>query len=108
MASSEHLSAVISSYGELTKSKLSNPAATGAPEDQLRAPLEGLFQELAILAGNPAGAMALVGETTLAALSTRPDYAVTNRNELIGFIEIKAPGKGADPRKFAEDPFCQC
>ena len=103
MASSEHLSAVISSYGELTKSKLSNPAATGAPEDQLRAPLEGLFQELAILAGNPAGAMALVGETTLAALSTRPDYAVTNRNELIGFIEIKAPGKGADPRKFAED-----
>ena len=58
---------------------------------------------MAILAGNPAGAMALVGETTLAALSTRPDYAVTNRNELIGFIEIKAPGKGADPRKFAED-----
>ena len=103
MASSEHLSAVISSYGELTKSKLSNPAATGAPEDQLRAPLEGLFQELAILAGNPAGAMALVGETTLAGLSTRPDYAVTNRNELIGFIEIKAAGKGADPRKFAED-----
>ena len=82
---------------------MSNPAATGAPEDQLRAPLEGLFQELAALAGNPAGTVTLVGETALAALSTRPDYAVTNRNRLIGFIEIKAPGKGADPRKFGEE-----
>ena len=65
--------------------------------------MEGLFRKLATLAGNPAGNVTLVGETTLAALSTRPDYAVTNRNTLIGFIEIKAPGKGADPRKFAED-----
>ena len=103
MASAEHLDAAISAYGELTKSKLSNPAATGAPEDQLRAPLERLFQELAAFAGNPAGTVTLVGETALAALSTRPDYAVTNRNRLIGFIEIKAPGKGADPRKFGEE-----
>ena len=27
---------------------------------------------------------------------TRPDYAVT-RQGLIGFIEVKAPGKGSDP-----------
>ena len=81
MTSPEHLDAAISAYGEMTKSKLSNPAATGAPEDQLRAPLEGLFKELATLAGNPAGTVTLVGETTLAALSTRPDYAVTNRKK---------------------------
>ena len=103
MASPEHLDTAISAYGELTKSKLYNPAATGAPEDQLRAPLEGLFQELAAITGNPAGTVTLVGETTLTALSTRPDYAVTNRNRLIGFIEIKAPGKGADPRKFGDE-----
>ena len=100
MASPEGLSAAISAYGALTKSKLSSPAATGGQEDQLRAPLEVLFQELAALAGNRAGTVTLVGETTLTALSTRPDYAVTNRDSLIGFIEIKAPGKGADPRKF--------
>ena len=103
MALQEELSAAISAYGELTKSKLSSPAATGGQEDQIRAPLEGLFQELAALAGNRAGTVTLVGETTLRALSTRPDYAVTNRHRLIGFIEIKAPGKGADPRKFTED-----
>ena len=103
MTSSEPLSAAISAYGELTKSKLSNPAVTGAPEDQLRAPLEALFQALATISGNPTGTVHLVGETRLAALSTRPDYAVTNQNELIGFIEIKAPGKGADPRKFSGD-----
>ena len=43
---------------------------------------------------------ASVGETSLADLKTRPDYAVTRRNALIGFIEVKAPGKGADPRRF--------
>ncbi|MGQ7792879.1 type ISP restriction/modification enzyme [Faunimonas sp. B44] len=44
----------------------------------------------------------LVGETTLAHLQTRPDYAVTVDNALVGFIEVKAPGKGADPRKFTD------
>src|ERR1700675_2805626 len=35
-------------------------------------------------------------------LKTRPDYAVVVHNALVGFIELKAPGKGADPRKFKE------
>ena len=43
-----------------------------------------------------------VGESSLADLKTRPDYAVTRRNALIGFIEVKAPGKGADPRRFQD------
>ena len=43
-----------------------------------------------------------VGETSLAELKTRPDYAVTLRNALIGFVEVKAPGKGADPRRFQD------
>ena len=44
-----------------------------------------------------------VGETTLTELKTRPDFAVTVGKALVGFIEVKAPGKGADPRKF-NDP----
>ena len=44
----------------------------------------------------------MVGEASLADLKTRPDYAVTRRNALIGFIEVKAPGKGADPRRFSD------
>jgi hypothetical protein len=51
----------------------------------------------------PGGSVHLVGETSLADLKTRPDFAVTVSNSLVGFIEVKAPGKGADPRKF-QDP----
>jgi hypothetical protein len=42
-----------------------------------------------------------VGESSAGDLKTRPDYAVSARNALAGFIELKAPGKGAEPRKFA-------
>ena len=59
--------------------------------------------DLAEIGGLPAKAVNLVGETTLAHLKTRPDYAVTVNNALVGFIEVKAPGKGADPRQFVDD-----
>ncbi len=68
----------------------------------MRSPLEGLIGKLAELTGLPAGTIVAVGETSLADLKTRPDYAVTRRNALIGFIEVKAPGKGADPRRFQD------
>jgi len=99
----KNLSASISSFGAACKVKLANRAAVGAPEDQLRAPLEGLFKDLATLVGMPDAAMAMDGETTLGALATRPDYAVTVRDALVGFVEVKAPGKGADPRRFTDD-----
>ena len=96
------LQEAISTFGAEAKSKLSNPGASGAPEDQLRTPLEGLIGSLAALTGLPPGTVVAVGESSLADLKTRPDYAVTRRNALIGFIEVKAPGKGADPRRFQD------
>ena len=96
------LQEAISTFGAEAKSKLSNPGASGAPEDQLRTPLEGLIGRLAELTGLPPGTVVAVGETLLAELKTRPDYAVARRNALIGFIEVKAPGKGADPRRFQD------
>jgi hypothetical protein len=92
----------VSNFGANVKPKLANIAISGAPEDQLRGPLETLLKDLAEIAGLPAGAVHPVGETSLAHLKTRPDYAVTVSNALVGFIEVKAPGKGADPRKFAD------
>jgi hypothetical protein len=97
------LASAVSTYGAGIKSKLANIAISGAPEDQLRGPLESLIRELAEIEGLPAGAIGLVGETTLSELKTRPDFAVTVKNALVGFIEVKAPGKGADPRRF-DDP----
>lgn len=94
---------IVSAFGAETKRKLANMAASGAPEDQLRAPLEGLIKGLSELCGQPKNAITPVGETTLAHLATRPDYSVTRKNELIGFIEVKAPGKGADPRHFTNE-----
>ncbi|TAM96706.1 MAG: DNA methyltransferase, partial [Rhodanobacteraceae bacterium] len=46
--------------------------------------------------------MVAVGETALADLKIRPDYSVTVRDALVGFVELKAPGKGADPRRFRD------
>ncbi|MCA3186912.1 MAG: hypothetical protein INH13_25485, partial [Cupriavidus sp.] len=52
----------VSIFGAACKAKLSNKAAKGQPEDQLRGPLENLFKELAVFAGLPEGALSLVGE----------------------------------------------
>ncbi|MBX9926084.1 MAG: N-6 DNA methylase [Hyphomicrobiaceae bacterium] len=93
----------MSEFGAAAKGKLANAAVTGAPEDQLRAPLETLVLRIAERAGHQKNAVKLVGETTLAHLSSRPDYAVSVRNALCGFIEVKAPGKGFDPRRFTDD-----
>ena len=99
---SKTLDAIISNFGSTAKAKLSNAAISGAPEDQLRAPLEGLIYDLAEFLGLPRRRIAAVGETSLADLKTRPDYAVTLNSALVGFIEVKAPGKGADPRRFGD------
>jgi hypothetical protein len=96
------LTSAISRFGAEAKRKLSNPSVTGQPEDQLRAPFEQLIHELSELTGFRTGEVTAVGESSLSDLKTRPDYAVTVRNILTGFVELKSPGKGADPRKFRE------
>jgi hypothetical protein len=93
---------LVSAFGAEARAKLDNPAISGAPEDQLRAPLEAFIHKLADLDGLAPGGLSLVGETTLSHLQTRPDYAVSVGNALVGFIEVKAPGKGCDPRKFSD------
>src|SRR3982751_5219762 len=94
------LTSVAKSFGTAVKSKLSSIAIDGEPEDQLRAPIENLVKDLAELCGLPANSVASIGETALGDLKTRPDYAITLHKALAGFIEIKAPGKGGDPRRY--------
>lgn len=92
----------VARFGKAAKDKLNNPGATGQPEDQLRAPLETLVADLCGLIGPGADDVVLVGESALSELMTRPDYAVTRKKALVGHIEVKQPGKGADPRKFTD------
>jgi len=97
------VNSAVATFGARAKEKLANPAASGQPEDQLRAPFEHLLSELAKLCNLSKAVVSAVGESSVGDLKTRPDYAVTVHNALVGFVELKAPGKGADPRKF-KDP----
>lgn len=96
------LAAAVSRFGQDAKAKLSAFSVSGQPEDQLRAPLETLIRALGDIAGFDADHINPVGETALSGMQTRPDYAVEYRKALIGFIEVKAPGKGSDPRHFSD------
>jgi hypothetical protein len=96
----DKLAQAVSAFGVAAKATLNNPAISGEPEEQLRTPLVGLVKALAGLTGLAGHDTELVGETRLADLMIRPDFAVTRKGALIGFIEVKAPDKGADPTKF--------
>ena len=103
MKVSDPLAVAVSRFGTVLKSKLSGRGAAGAPEDQLRAPLEALVADVAGIVLFKPGDVVAVGESTITALKTRPDYAVKVKNVLVGFIEVKAPGKGADPKRFKDE-----
>jgi hypothetical protein len=94
------LADIISRFGKDVHAKLNDSFATGEPEDQLRAPFEALITGLNTLIGKEADKVKVIGEVRLPDLMTRPDYAVT-RQGLIGFIELKAPGKGSNPTAFS-------
>ncbi len=90
------LAAAVASYGAAIAAKFS--VGGGEPEDHLRSPFEQLLADVAALAG--LGNVVASGEHHLADERIRPDYAVHVGGTLIGFVEIKAPGKGAEPARF--------
>jgi hypothetical protein len=100
MPGATDLKKAIARFGADAKARLSNLAASGEPEDQLRTPLDRLFKDLAELCGFKREWLTAVGESALSTLKTRPDFAITLRGLLVGFVEVKAPGKGADPRRY--------
>ncbi len=71
--------------------------ASGAPEDQLRAPIENFFAQVGAAVNRQ---IVTKGETQLADRLGRPDYAVLVDKLLSGYIELKEPGKGANPDKY--------
>jgi hypothetical protein len=79
------LRSAIATFGKSAKAKLTNPGARGEPEDQLRAPLERLFADLAELSGLDCSRIAAVGESSLTDMKTRPDYGDRIPDSRIGF-----------------------
>jgi hypothetical protein len=99
-SSSDAVGAALSRFGAAVTPKLADLTAAGEPEDQLRGPFETLFGDLADAAGLDAGKLTMIGESRLDELKVRPDYAVSYGGALVGFVELKAPGRGANPRAY--------
>ena len=97
MTQTDRVNKLVGEFGASAKAKLNEG---GQPEDQLRNPIERLFAGFADEIGLPKDALTLIGEKALVELRTRPDFAVNVQKALVGFIEVKAPGKGVDPRKW--------
>lgn len=82
-------------FAQVVTSK-STTVAKGAPEDQLRAPLEEFFEHLG---GTWGWTVTCTGEVPEGRLG-RPDYAVFRNALLTGHVELKKPGTGAVAARF--------
>lgn len=71
--------------------------AAGEPEDQLKSPVDQLFTAYSKII---ARSIVLKGESTLHSRLGRPDFAAHSDDLPVGYIELKAPGKGANPELF--------
>jgi hypothetical protein len=67
-----------------------------SPEDQLKSPVNTVLEEAGKMLNLDVNA---VTEVHVDELGGRPDIGVTVGSLLSGYIELKAPGKGADPKK---------
>jgi hypothetical protein len=95
-AVSETVVEAVSQFGAMVLPKLSR--GLGQPEDQLRAPLERLLGTVA-----KAVHLRLVahGEARLPNLKVRADYLITIGDVVTGYVEVKAPPKGAVPSRWS-------
>ncbi len=88
--------AALRDFSESVRGKLAIPRS-GEPEDQLRGPLEALFEAYSRIISRE---ILLTGEPRLKDRVGKPDFAAHDQKQTIGYVEVKAPGKGADPALF--------
>ncbi len=77
----------------------STALTTGGPEYQLRAPFDNFMREV-----GQALSITIVAtdETKLKERLGTPDFAVHASGPLVGYVELKAPGTGANPTNFKD------
>jgi Type ISP C-terminal specificity domain/N-6 DNA Methylase len=96
MRSEERIFEALKKFASDIATKLGQPI-TGEPEDQLRAPFEAFMTD----AGRALGrTVVCTGETRLPDRLGKPDFGIHVSNLLCGYVELKAPGFGADPTRF--------
>jgi hypothetical protein len=95
-AAPDQLLPYLRKFAETVTSKLS-VEFPGEPEDQLRAPFERLFEAYGNIGSHP---LKIIGEKALHGSLGKPDFAIYRDHAIIGYVELKAPGKGANPEQF--------
>ncbi len=88
--------AALQKFADAVTAKMTTVTA-GEPEDQLRAPFEDLMKEVGQAISRR---IVCTGETRLPGRLGKPDYAVHATKALVGYVELKAPGVGANPNRF--------
>ncbi|MFN7577678.1 MAG: DNA methyltransferase, partial [Armatimonadota bacterium] len=96
MNSAESFYASLRTFAQAVNQKLSQ-TTIGEPEDQLRGPFEVLVNAISQALNYN---LICVGETSLPDRLGRPDFAIHLDSALVGYIELKAPGSGANQQHF--------
>jgi hypothetical protein len=88
------MGAAVAEFGAAAKEKLAGP---GDREAAIRAPLEALLSA----AGGQLGVAAVFhDEVRDPERQVRPDYGVSVKGAITGYMEVKAPGRGIEPTGF--------
>ena len=88
------IEAVLKTYAADVKAKFDLPIEFN-PEDQLKSPITALFKRTGMAINLKVETVTEVQEAELG----RPDVGVAVKGLLAGHVELKAPGKGANPEK---------
>lgn len=92
-----NIKAKIEEFAE-TIQKASSQGIEASSEEQLKAPVVRLFQDVGDILNLQVQA---IPEVQASELRVRPDLGVLVNGLLTGYVELKAPGKGADPAHFS-------
>ncbi len=96
MKSASATKATLEHFADEIAAKFALPLAFN-PEDQLKGPISALLER----AGGELGLeVRAVTEVPVSEIGGRPDVGITVKLLLAGHIELKAPGKGANPARF--------
>ena len=94
MALFESVEAGLKNYASEVTAKFAFPIEVD-PEDQLKTPIDALLKGIGAAIGLALGVVTEVHTDQLG----RPDIGIVVKVLLAGHVELKAPGKGANPEK---------
>ena len=96
MTSTDSIQKALQAFAAAVTAKMSQ-LTPGEPEEQVRAPFENLMAGVADAFG---WKIVCTGETPLPDRLGRPDFAIHRNQALAGYVELKAPGFGANAKRF--------